>query len=115
MPEPRRPDRPRALGAALVLAALAAGCGSTGTPAADRLVLRNFTLIDGTGRAPLADAAMVVEDGRVAWTGPAAELDVSLDTVRSHVRSIYAKLQVHTRSGASYRGSSELIKALITM
>ncbi len=28
------------------------------------------------------------------------ELDVSINTVRTHIRSIYEKLQVHTRSEA---------------
>src|SRR5258708_37996502 len=37
-------------------------------------VLRNFTLIDGTGRAPVSQAAMIVDNGRIAWVGPAAEL-----------------------------------------
>jgi imidazolonepropionase-like amidohydrolase len=31
-------------------------------------------LFDGTGRDPQAEAAVVVRDGRVAWTGPAADL-----------------------------------------
>jgi DNA-binding NarL/FixJ family response regulator len=35
----------------------------------------------------------------MTYGGAASELDVSLDTVRSHVRSIYAKLQVHTVAG----------------
>jgi len=37
-------------------------------------VLKNFTLIDGTGRAPLPNAAMILENGRIAWVGPAAKL-----------------------------------------
>lgn len=37
-------------------------------------VLKNFTLIDGTGRPPLAAAAMIVDDGRIRWVGPAAQL-----------------------------------------
>jgi DNA-binding CsgD family transcriptional regulator len=32
---------------------------------------------------------------------------VSIDTVRSHVRSIYAKLQVHTVAGAVSRALRE--------
>jgi imidazolonepropionase-like amidohydrolase len=38
-------------------------------------VFRNLTVIDGTDRAPLAQAAMVVQDGRVSWIGPATDLD----------------------------------------
>ncbi|GAB4413091.1 MAG: amidohydrolase family protein [Anaerolineae bacterium] len=37
-------------------------------------VLTHATLIDGTGRDPLADAAMWVRDGRIAWVGPVAAL-----------------------------------------
>jgi imidazolonepropionase-like amidohydrolase len=37
-------------------------------------VLKNFTLIDGTGHAPLHNAAMILDNGRIAWVGPAAEL-----------------------------------------
>ena len=56
------------------------GCGGTTSApesapyTGDVLVLRNFTLIDGTGRAPVANAAMVVEGGRVSWVGPAGDL-----------------------------------------
>ncbi len=39
-------------------------------------VLKNFTLIDGTGRAPVAEAAMIVDDGRIRWVGPAGALRV---------------------------------------
>ena len=37
-------------------------------------VLRNFTLIDGSGRQPLAAAAMILDAGRIVWVGPAAQL-----------------------------------------
>ncbi len=37
-------------------------------------VLKNFTLIDGTGRPPLAGAAMIVDSGRIVWVGPATQL-----------------------------------------
>ncbi len=35
-------------------------------------VIRNGQLIDGTGAAPVADAALVIRDGRIAYAGPAA-------------------------------------------
>jgi imidazolonepropionase-like amidohydrolase len=37
-------------------------------------VLKNFTLIDGTGHAPVAHAAMILNNGRIQWVGPAAQL-----------------------------------------
>ncbi|MCC6394645.1 MAG: amidohydrolase family protein, partial [Bryobacterales bacterium] len=55
----------RLLPVLLALSALASG---------ETLVLRNFTLIDGTGRAPVANAGLVITDGRIAYAGPAAGL-----------------------------------------
>ena len=71
----------RWLGAALFIGAAACG-GSQQTsspapqaaPAADVLVLRNFTLIDGRGGNATADAALVATDGRITWVGPASQL-----------------------------------------
>lgn len=37
-------------------------------------VLKNFTLIDGTGRAPAPSSAMIIDNGRITWVGPAAQL-----------------------------------------
>ncbi|HLJ17125.1 MAG TPA: amidohydrolase family protein [Bryobacteraceae bacterium] len=37
-------------------------------------VLKNFTLFDGTGKPPMASAAMIVNDGRIQWVGPVASL-----------------------------------------
>jgi imidazolonepropionase-like amidohydrolase len=37
-------------------------------------VFKNFTLIDGTGQAPLAHAAMILDNGRIQWVGPMAKL-----------------------------------------
>lgn len=42
--------------------------------AAETRVLQSFTLIDGSGRAPVSDAAMVIKDGRIAWVGPKSKL-----------------------------------------
>jgi imidazolonepropionase-like amidohydrolase len=44
----------------------------TGT--ATDVVLTGATLLDGTGAAPLPDAAIAVSGGRITWVGPAAEL-----------------------------------------
>lgn len=37
-------------------------------------VLKNFTLFDGTGSAPMNNAAMIVDNGRIEWVGLAASL-----------------------------------------
>ena len=41
---------------------------------AKTLVLDHFTLIDGTGKPPVANRAMIVEDGRIRWIGASAAL-----------------------------------------
>jgi len=41
---------------------------------AETKVLKNFTLIDGNGGAPLASAAMIIDNGRISWIGSASEL-----------------------------------------
>lgn len=47
------------------------------TPAmAETLVLRDFTLIDGTGHAPAAHQALVMTNGRITWVGPATAVKV---------------------------------------
>ena len=37
-------------------------------------VVAGGTLIDGTGAAPVADGAVVVTDGRIAFAGPEAAM-----------------------------------------
>jgi hypothetical protein len=39
-------------------------------------VYRNFTLIDGAGNRPRAMSAMIVDNGRITWVGPAAGLKI---------------------------------------
>jgi imidazolonepropionase-like amidohydrolase len=41
---------------------------------AETTVLNNLTVIDGTGAAPMANAAIVMTDGKIAWVGPSASL-----------------------------------------
>lgn len=41
---------------------------------AETKVLQHFTLIDGNGGSPQADAAMIVNNGRIQWVGPASQL-----------------------------------------
>ncbi len=58
------------LGAGLCVAALLAAMPA----AAETVVLRNMTVIDGTGKAAAANSALVMTDGRIAWVGPVAQL-----------------------------------------
>jgi len=46
----------------------------TGSCVPDPAVLRAPRLLDGTGAGPVADAALLVSDGRIAYAGPAAGL-----------------------------------------
>jgi imidazolonepropionase-like amidohydrolase len=57
-----------------LLAVLCLAWMMSSTAHAAATVFRNFTLIDGTGAAPVGAAAMVVDAGRVSWVGPAAAL-----------------------------------------
>jgi len=41
---------------------------------AETKVLKNFTLIDGTGKPAAASMAMVIVDGRIQSVGPAAKI-----------------------------------------
>jgi len=59
------------LGAMMLAGALGGGAARSET-----VVLRHVTLFDGTGRAPVADSALVIEDGRVRWVGRSAQLKV---------------------------------------
>lgn len=59
----------------LAIAALLSACQPKAPPAAtDSRVLTGFTLIDGTGAAPAPNSALVLENGKIAWVGPVAEL-----------------------------------------
>jgi imidazolonepropionase-like amidohydrolase len=46
----------------------------TEPPTPDPVVLRAPWMLDGTGAGPVADAALLLDGGRVAYAGPAAEL-----------------------------------------
>ncbi|GAA0305879.1 amidohydrolase family protein [Sphingomonas oligophenolica] len=59
----------------LALGALLASGAMLAMPAsAKTVVLSHFTLIDGTGRAPVRDAALIIENKRITWVGPAVRL-----------------------------------------
>ncbi len=66
---------PLALLAIAALAVVDAARGQTKpAPSPNTLVLTKFTLIDGNGGAPLQTAALVAQDGRITYVGPAAQL-----------------------------------------
>ena len=46
---------------------------------AETKVFKGFTLIDGNGGAPVADAALIAIDGKISWTGPKAKLKMPKD------------------------------------
>jgi len=64
-------------GCTVLLAALAAvtECFGAQPLRAEALVLKNFTLIDGTGAPPQAASAVIIDsDGRIDWVGTSARL-----------------------------------------
>ena len=58
---------------------------TAGLALAETTVLDGFTLIDGTGRPPVASAAMVIVDGRVTWVGPQVQLKVPAGAQVTHL------------------------------
>src|SRR5919205_452817 len=58
------------------MAALAEISRRTSPQREGALVIANANVIDGTGRAPIADAAVVVERGRITSVGPRASVKV---------------------------------------
>jgi imidazolonepropionase-like amidohydrolase len=54
----------------------------TSSPIPDPVVLRAPRLLDGTGAPPVADAAVLMEGGRIAYAGPAAGLPAAGVEVR---------------------------------
>lgn len=58
---------------AIALAGAAAIVGLASPAAAETVLFRDFTLIDGRGGPAKARSAMVVSDGRIVWVGDAGE------------------------------------------
>jgi imidazolonepropionase-like amidohydrolase len=46
---------------------------------AETIVLKNVTVIDGTGAAPQPNSAIVMTDGKIAWVGPVSGLKAPAD------------------------------------
>jgi len=66
-----------------VIVALGAG---TCPARAQTTVLNHFTLIDGTGRPPLADQSLIIANGRIAWVGPSRQLRTPKGARRQDLR-----------------------------
>jgi imidazolonepropionase-like amidohydrolase len=67
------------LPAALAAVVLSAPLAAQTAPAAETVVLRAARLIDGTGAAPVRDAAVVVTGNRIVAVGPATGVQVPRD------------------------------------
>src|SRR5215470_17603147 len=59
-----------------LLAALILSATLVGSTYAQTIVVEGGTLIDGTGRAPAANATIVIRDGRFASIGRAGEVAI---------------------------------------
>jgi imidazolonepropionase-like amidohydrolase len=64
------------------LAIVICGATSVGAQAAPPVAFTGATLIDGTGRAPVANAVIVVNQGRVVAAGPADRVTIPRDAER---------------------------------
>jgi imidazolonepropionase-like amidohydrolase len=67
-------------------------------------VLKNFTLIDGTGRAPVAGSAMIIDNGRITWVGPVAQLKAPAGAETSDLTGKFVMpgiIDVHVHLGAT--------------
>lgn len=88
------------LGVVATLMLGACNIGSSGSAGEDVQAYTNFTLIDGTGGPAVENAGMLVEDGRIAWIGPAGELEIPdgvepTDLTGKHVMPGLMDLHVH--------------------
>ena len=71
-----------------ILATTLAFATATGL-VAQSLAITGATVIDGTGRAPVTDAVVVVENGRITAVGPAASTTVPAGVLRIDGRGKY--------------------------
>jgi imidazolonepropionase-like amidohydrolase len=63
----------------MVAALLAASLLNSGASWAETTVLKNVTVIDGTGAPAMANSAIVMTNGKIAWVGPVASLKAPSD------------------------------------
>ncbi len=67
----------------------AAICLVAGYAGAETTVLENCTLIDGTAKAPVEKAALVMTDGRIAYAGPMSEMNAAAGANRIDLTGKY--------------------------
>ena len=113
----------------LVLAALLAGCAAEAPPCPDCLVLRDVTVIDGRGSAPVPHQTLLLRDGRIAAIGavdtvavpPEAEmLDLSgrfvmpgLIDMHAHVTILPMEAGGRLASRMDSAASAEVLRTLL--
>jgi len=71
---------------------------------AEVTVLDNATLIDGTGRVPVANSAIVITDGRITYAGPKAQAKLPAGATRVDLAGKYivpGVINLHGHLGAT--------------
>jgi imidazolonepropionase-like amidohydrolase len=72
-----------------IVGAWALGASALGAQSGVTRAYTGFTLIDGTGRAPVKNAAMVVRDGRIVAAGAARSISIPAGAERVPLDSMY--------------------------
>lgn len=70
------------LGTLVLLASLTVRFSLAQTPAAGTVALTGARVIDGTGRAPIEQATLLITDGRIAAVGPSATVTIPAGATR---------------------------------
>jgi imidazolonepropionase-like amidohydrolase len=105
----------------MLAAAMAPHTSSAQSPAANVVALTNVRVIDGTGRAPIEKATLVISNGRVNSLGPAAsakipagatQVDLNGKTIMPGIVNAHGHVQVERGSRRPVR--DELILGLRT-
>ena len=86
-----RPTRPLALGTIFLVPWLLASCdmknSAPSTPPSK--VILGGTLIDGTGRPPIPDSLIIVENGKVVAAGAAKDLKIPENHVKTNATGAF--------------------------
>ena len=87
-----RATRPLALGPTLLLVPwLLTSCGlkNSVAPSPPAKVILGGTLIDGTGRPPIPDSLVIVENGKVVAAGAAKDLKIPENHIKTNATGAY--------------------------